>query len=68
MFSSAFPLAALFAFINNLVEVRRDAQKYTKYTQRPIPKRDQGIGVWQSGFTFVTHLSILTNVSRNNDS
>ena len=26
MFSSAFPLAALFAFINNLVEVRRDAR------------------------------------------
>ena len=39
LFSSAFPLAALFAFVNNLFELRRDAQKYTKFHRRPIPRR-----------------------------
>ena len=62
LFSSAFPLAALFALINNLVEVRRDAQKYTKYHKRPIPRRVKDIGIWQPIFTFMAVLSILTNV------
>ena len=33
LFSSAFPLAALCAFINNITEIRRDAMKYTQFTQ-----------------------------------
>ena len=61
-FSSAFPLAALFAFLNNLIEIRRDAQKYTKYHKRPVPRRVKSIGIWQPIFTFMAILSILTNV------
>ena len=30
LFSSAFPLAPIFAALNNFIEIRRDAQKYTK--------------------------------------
>ena len=37
LFSSAFPLAALFAFFNNLIEIRRDAQKYTRYHKQGVP-------------------------------
>ena len=51
------------AFMNNLIELRRDAKKYTKYTQRPVPERVRSIGIWQPIFIFMAHLSILTNVS-----
>ena len=62
LFSSAFPLAGIFAFLNNLVELRRDGRKYTKYTQRPVPRRARGIGIWQPAFKFMAHFSILTNI------
>ena len=39
LFSSAFPLAPLCAFLNNLFEIRLDAQKYTKYKMRTVPNR-----------------------------
>lgn len=62
LFSTAFPLAAFFAFLNNIMEIRRDANKYTRYTVRSIPKRVKSIGIWQPIFTFMACLSILTNV------
>ena len=45
MFSSAFPLAPFFAFLNNIFEIRIDAVKYTKYKQRTIPVRTKNIGI-----------------------
>ena len=39
LFSSAFPLAPLYALLNNLFEIRLDAQKYTRYKTRTIPTR-----------------------------
>ena len=39
LFSTAFPLAPLCALINNLFEIRVDAQKYTRQKTRPIPTR-----------------------------
>ena len=62
LFSSAFPLAAFCAFLNNILEIRRDANKYTRFTVRPIPKRVASIGIWQPIFTFMAALSIITNV------
>ena len=41
LFSSAFPLAPLCAFLNNLFEIRLDAQKYTKYKMRTVPTRNR---------------------------
>jgi len=61
LFSSAFPLAALCAFINNITEIRRDAMKYTQFTQRAVPKRVRDTGIWQNVFTAIAGLSILTN-------
>ena len=65
MFSSAFPLAPVFALINNVIEIRLDAQKYTNQTKRPIPCRSRGIGIWYSIFRFIAILSVITNVSYN---
>jgi len=35
LFATAFPLAPLFALLNNLVEIRTDALKFLTYTRRP---------------------------------
>lgn len=47
LFSSAFPLAAMCAFLNNLIEIRSDAFKLCCVFQRPFGHRAQSIGVWQ---------------------
>jgi hypothetical protein len=36
MFSSAFPLAPLFAFLNNIFEIRVDAAKLCFFYRRPM--------------------------------
>lgn len=49
LFSSAFPLAALCALINNLIEIRSDAFKLCTGLQRPFGQRVESIGQWQVG-------------------
>jgi len=61
MFSSAFPLAPICAFFNNIFEIRIDAQKYTKYKKRTIPVRTTSIGIWYGIFRFIALLAIITN-------
>ena len=51
LFVSAFPLAPLFAFLNNIVEVRLDAYKFVTQVRRPIAARAQDIG--EPPFCFV---------------
>lgn len=45
MFCAAFPLAALTAFITNLIEIRMDAHKFL-ISRRPFPQQASSIGVW----------------------
>lgn len=47
LFSSAFPLAALCAMLNNLIEIRSDAFKLVYVCQRPFGQRVPNIGTWQ---------------------
>jgi hypothetical protein len=44
LFVAAFPLAPLFALLNNMIEIRTDAYKYLTKMQRPpaIPAEDIG--------------------------
>ena len=57
LFSSAFPLAALWALINNVTEIRSDAFKMVKVFQRPFAESAASIGAWQvSGKDGVTDL------------
>lgn len=49
LFSSAFPLAALCALVNNLIEIRSDALKLCTGLQRPFGQRVDSIGQWQVG-------------------
>ncbi|NXQ17525.1 ANO8 protein, partial [Peucedramus taeniatus] len=49
LFSSAFPLAAGCALLNNLLEIRSDAFKLCTGLQRPFGQRVPSIGHWQVG-------------------
>jgi len=44
IFVAAFPLAPLFALINNIIEIRLDAYKYVTQYKRPVAQRAQDIG------------------------
>ena len=47
LFSSAFPLAALCALLNNVIEIRSDAFKLCTNLRRPFGERVENIGTWQ---------------------
>lgn len=61
IFVTAFPLAPLFALINNVFEMRLDAKKMIKYFRRPVPKRVKDIGVWYSIMNMLCRISIVSN-------
>ena len=47
LFSSAFPMAAMCALLNNVIEVRSDAFKLCMTFQRPFGQQVESIGIWQ---------------------
>lgn len=47
LFSAVFPLAAVFALLNNVIEVRSDAFKLSRVCQRPFGQAVADIGTWQ---------------------
>ncbi|CAG2208713.1 ANO7 [Mytilus edulis] len=61
IFVAAFPLAPLFALLNNWVEIRLDAQKYVCETRRPVADRAQDIGVWFSILDGMAQLAVISN-------
>ncbi len=48
MFVPAFPLAPLFALLNNIAEIRTDADKFLVVNRRPVAKRERSIGKEQA--------------------
>lgn len=63
IFVAAFPLAPLFALINNVLEMRLDAKKLLTCYRRPVPQRVSDIGVWYRILDSIGKLSVITNVS-----
>ncbi len=63
LFVVVFPLAPLLSLLNNFVEVRVDSKKLLSFTQRPTPRQVSDIGAWQSVFTAITAIGIVTNVA-----
>uniref|UniRef100_A0A1B6JRQ4 Anoctamin n=4 Tax=Homalodisca liturata TaxID=320908 RepID=A0A1B6JRQ4_9HEMI len=61
IFVSAFPLAPLFALLNNILESRLDAQKLLTYHRRPVAQRVADIGVWFSILDSISKLAVITN-------
>ncbi|XP_073948670.1 anoctamin 1 isoform X2 [Choristoneura fumiferana] len=61
IFVAAFPLAPLFALINNVLEMRLDAKKFLSCYRRPVPQRVNDIGVWYRILDSIGKLSVITN-------
>lgn len=62
IFVSAFPLAPLFALINNIFELRLDAKKLLVHHRRPVAVRVKDIGVWLQIMEALGRISVVTNV------
>ncbi|CAG9766699.1 unnamed protein product [Ceutorhynchus assimilis] len=60
-FIMGFPLAPLFALLNNLAEIRVDASKVTKSYRRPVPNRQTGLGAWFAILQATTYIGVVTN-------
>uniref|UniRef100_A0A8C5CSP7 Anoctamin n=1 Tax=Gadus morhua TaxID=8049 RepID=A0A8C5CSP7_GADMO len=61
IFVAAFPLAPLFALLNNWAEVRLDAHKFVCEYRRPVAQRAQNIGAWFNILEALSHLSVIAN-------
>ncbi|KAL5475674.1 hypothetical protein EMCRGX_G025519 [Ephydatia muelleri] len=61
IFVAAFPLAPLFALLNNWIEIRLDAYKFCTLLRRPVAERAQDIGSWYAILDVVSKLSVVTN-------
>ncbi|XP_065277392.1 anoctamin-7-like [Emys orbicularis] len=61
IFVAAFPLAPLFALLNNWVEIRLDAQKFVCEYRRPVAYRTQDIGVWFLILEVLAQISVVIN-------
>ena len=55
LFSSAFPMAAVCALLNNVIEIRSDAFKLCMSFQRPFGELVENIGIWQVGQQLIKH-------------
>jgi len=61
LFVAAFPLAPLFALINNIFEIRIDAHKYLVQVRRPKAQKAQDIGAWIGILQTISYFAIATN-------
>lgn len=62
LFVAAFPLAPLFALLNNIFEIRLDAYKFVVNTRRPIPAQARNIGIWMTILDLLSNVAVLCNV------
>merc|ERR1719234_1534238 len=61
IFVTAFPLAPLFALLNNFLEIRLDAKKILELHRRPIAQKVRSIGIWFQIMETVGWISIITS-------
>lgn len=62
LFVAAFPLAPLFALLNNIAEIRLDAYKMVREARRPLAERVEDIGAWYGILKGVTYAAVVSNV------
>ncbi|KAJ3158194.1 Lysophospholipase 1 [Geranomyces michiganensis] len=61
LFSCAFPVAPVFAILNNFVEIRVDSYKMLFEYRRPWAQRAQSIGLWTPIMTSISTISAPLN-------
>ncbi|XP_019399761.1 PREDICTED: anoctamin-2 [Crocodylus porosus] len=61
LFVASFPLAPVFALLNNIIEVRLDAKKFVAELRRPDTVRAKDIGIWYNILSSIGKLSVIIN-------
>ncbi|RHY90579.1 hypothetical protein DYB37_001536 [Aphanomyces astaci] len=63
LYAPVFPLAPLFALLNNVIEARSDLFKLVNVygMQRPYAKHVHGIGVWERVLFMISVVAVLVN-------
>lgn len=61
LFVAAFPLAPLFALLNNIAEIRLDAFKMVTQARRPLAERVEDIGAWYGILRIITYIAVVSN-------
>merc|ERR1719454_14433 len=61
LFVVSFPLAPIFALINNMIELRLDALKFMAYRQRVVSKRAANIGAWEDYIALLSKIAVISN-------
>ncbi|XP_053570240.1 anoctamin-10 [Bombina bombina] len=61
LFSCVYPLAAIFAVLNNVTEMYTDALKICRVFKRPFAEPAANIGVWQLAFEVMGVIAVITN-------
>ncbi|XP_063291470.1 anoctamin-10-like [Pelobates fuscus] len=61
LFSCVYPLAAVFAVLNNLTELYSDALKMCRVFRCPFSEPSASIGVWMLAFETMGIIAVITN-------
>ncbi|MBN3290515.1 ANO2 protein, partial [Polypterus senegalus] len=61
LFVASFPLAPLFALLNNIIEIRLDARKFVTELRRPDAVRAKDIGIWYNILSGMGKFSVIIN-------
>uniref|UniRef100_A0A8B9K007 Anoctamin n=1 Tax=Astyanax mexicanus TaxID=7994 RepID=A0A8B9K007_ASTMX len=61
LFVASFPLAPLFALLNNVIEIRLDAAKFVTEIRRPDAVREKEIGIWHNILSGISKFAVITN-------
>ncbi|XP_059372783.1 anoctamin-1-like isoform X1 [Carassius carassius] len=61
LFVASFPLAPLFALLNNIIEIRLDAKKFVTELRRPIAVRAKDIGIWYTLLRGISKVAVIVN-------
>ncbi|WVN88537.1 uncharacterized protein L203_103748 [Cryptococcus depauperatus CBS 7841] len=63
IWSIVWPLAPIFALINNYVELRSDSLKICKHVRRPVGDRVETIGPWLETLDIIAWIGAVTNAT-----
>ncbi|KAH9373671.1 hypothetical protein HPB48_018684 [Haemaphysalis longicornis] len=61
LFAASFPLAPLLALLYNMFDLRIDANRLLWLNRRPMPFRDDDIGMWFHLFGFINVCGVVSN-------
>ncbi|XP_037550248.1 anoctamin-1 [Nematolebias whitei] len=61
LFVASFPLAPLFALLNNIIEIRLDAKKFVMELRRPLAAKAKDIGIWYNLLRGLSKVAVIVN-------